>query len=171
MQILRGLTWQNIRGRGRALVVMLMTERASPKEVGQAVAIGVWMGTSPAMGLHGWLAVGLATLLKRNRGFAFLGSRVSFFMLMPWIVLGEIEAAHWLRTGTWAPIDRKHVVAEAGTYLLDWCLGWLVLGPIAAVLLGALSVPLWAWWQARKRRSATPDTQLPPPQPSSESPP
>lgn len=175
MQILRtiraNLSWRTLRTRARDLVRMLLRERATPKEVGQAVAIGVFMGSSPALGLHGWLAVGLATVCKRNRVFAFLGSRVSFFLLMPWIVLSEIEAAHWVRTGALAPIDRHHIVAEAGTYLLDWCLGWLLVGPIYSVVLGLAAVPLWAWWLERARKKAlSPGTPLPLPPPSSESP-
>lgn len=178
MQILRdfrqNLSWKTLRAKTRELVVLLLKERASPKEVGQAIAIGVWMGTSPAFGLHGWLAIGLATLLRKNRVFAWVGSRVSFFLLLPWIILSEIEAAHWVRTGELAPIDRHHIVQEAATYLLDFCLGWLVLGPVYAVVLGLLAVPVWAWWQrraARKQALATDDTQLPLPPPSSESPP
>lgn len=163
MQILRsflhGLSWRTLprtlRGRARELVARLLRERASPREVGQAVAIGVWMGTSPAFGLHGWLAIGLATLLKRNRVFAWVGSRVSFFLLLPWIVISEIEVAHWVRTRELAPIDRHHIARDAATYLLDFCLGWLVLGPIYAVTLGLLSVPLWAWWQRRAARKHT----------------
>ena len=177
MQILRtfrhNLSWRTLRAKTRELLVMLLKERASPKEVGQAIAIGVWVGTSPAFGLHGWLAIGLATLLKRNRVFALLGSRVSFFLLLPWIVISEIEAAHRVRTRTFAPIDRHHIAREASAYVLDFCLGWLVLGPIYAVALGLLSAPLWAWWQRRAARKEAlkpaAGTQLPLPPRSSES--
>lgn len=175
MQILStlraNLSWRALRSRSRELLRRLLQERASPKEVGQAVAIGVLMGTSPAIGLHGWLAIGLATVLRRNRLFAFVGSRVSFFLIMPWIVLAEIEVAHWLRTRTFAPIDHEHILAEAGAYLLDWCLGWVVIGPVSSVVLGLATVPLWAWWSTRVReREATNGTPLPLPPPSSESP-
>lgn len=176
MQILStlraNLSWRSVRSRFRELLHRLLHERATPREVGQAIAIGVFMGTSPALGLHGWLAIGMATICKRNRLFAFVGSRVSFFLIMPWIILAEIEIGHWLRTQTFAPVDRAHIVAEASGYLLDWCLGWLVLGPVSSVLLGLLSVPTWAWWSNRARRrglnEGTPPRSLPR---SSESPP
>lgn len=178
MQILStlraNLSWRALRERSRELVRRLLNERATPKEVGQAVAIGVFMGTSPALGLHGWLAIGMATLLRRNRLFAFVGSRVSFFLIMPWIVLAEIETAHWLRFRSFAPIEHEHILAEASTYVLDWCLGWLVVGPVSSVVLGLATVPLWAWWSARsgtrQAKELTPDTPLPLPPPSSGSP-
>lgn len=172
MQLLRTLRarlgGQTLRARARSLLTTLLRERATPREVGQAVGIGVLMGTSPAVGLHGWLAVGMATLCRRNRLFAFVGSRVSFFLLMPWIVLSEIEAAHYVRLGELAPIDHQHILAEASSYLLDWCLGWVLLGPIYSLVLGLAAVPLWAWYL--RRRALTPDTPLPLPPPSSESP-
>lgn len=173
MQLLRtirtNLSWRTLKTRGRELMLKLVRERATPREVGQAVAIGVLVGTSPALGLHGWLAIGLATLLRRNRLFAFVGSRVSFFLLLPWIVLSQIEVAHYLRVRSFAPIDRHHILAEASTYLLDWCLGWVLLGPLYALLLGLAAVPTWSWYQ--RRNQLLNDTPPPPPKPSSESPP
>ena len=73
---------------------------------------------------------------------------------------------------TFAPVDRAHIVAQASGYLLDWCLGWLVLGPVSCVLLGLLAVPTWAWWSARARRRGLTEGTPPRPLPrSSESPP
>lgn len=152
----------------RQKALELLRERAEPREVGQAIALGVWVGTSPAFGLHGWLAVGLATLLRRNRAFAFVGSRVSFFLLLPWILLSEVEIGRFLRTREWAPIDHRRIVEEAPHYLLDLCIGWAVLGPIYALCLGALAVPAWRAWRARQaQRSLNANTEPLPPPPSS----
>lgn len=137
---LRATTW---RGKLREIAARLLRERATPLEVGQAVAIGVWVGTSPAFGVHGWLALAMATALKKNRVFAFVGSRVSFFLLLPWIVISEIEVGSWLRTGRTLPLERDRIVAEATRYLGDLCLGWLVLGPIYALVLGGVAALVW----------------------------
>ena len=76
------------------------SERASPREIGWAVAIGAFAGCTPAIGFHGGLALALATLFKKNRLFAWLGSRISNMVFLPFIVIAEVQVAHYARTGT-----------------------------------------------------------------------
>lgn len=117
------------------------SERASPREIGWAVAVGVFAGCTPAFGLHGWLAVGFASVLRLNRLFAFLGSRISFFLVMPWITLAEIEVGHRLRTGEFADIalDRDHIFRAAGDLLLDLLIGTVPVGAALAAPIGFLA--------------------------------
>jgi uncharacterized protein (DUF2062 family) len=137
-------------------------ERAEPRAIGWAVAVGVFVGCTPALGLHGGIAVAAATLLRLNRLWAFLGSRVSAFFILPFITYAEVELAHILRTGAWVTLDREHVVDQAKELLLDWCIGTLPVGGALAVALG-----LAAYAVARRRASiraaATedPDTRAP----------
>jgi uncharacterized protein (DUF2062 family) len=140
---------RSLLARLKAIVHLARSERATPREIALAVAIGAFVGCSPAIGLHGWLAVGLATLLRKNRLFAFLGSRVSFFLTLPWIVLAEVQIAHRLRVGVWADLSPKTAVADAHLLLLDWVLGWIPVG----LALAALTAPLgYAWGKRRARR-------------------
>jgi uncharacterized protein (DUF2062 family) len=140
------------------------SERASPPQVGLAVAVGVFAGVTPAVGFHGWIAVGLATVLRLNRLFAFLGSRISNFVLLPWIVLAEIEIAHRWRTGAFLPMAPHDALAQGPQLLVDWALGTLPIGAALATTLGVL-----AYLVARRR--ATPRTLAPHPPRSSECPP
>jgi uncharacterized protein (DUF2062 family) len=144
--------------RGKLLLQQAHSERASPREIAIAVALGAFAGCSPAIGAHGWLAVGLATILRKNRLFAFFGSRVSFFLTLPWIVLLEIQLSHRLRTGAWAELSAETALAQAHLLLLDWCLGWIPVG----LFFAALTAPLgYAWGKRRERRAAA----APPPAP------
>ena len=68
-----------------------------PREVAWSVAVGVFCGCSPFIGLHMWMALGLATALRLNRLWAFVGSRVSSSILVAWIAFSEVELAHRLR--------------------------------------------------------------------------
>lgn len=139
--------WEKI---GR-LWTLAKSERASPREIGWAVFIGAFAGCTPALGAHGVLAMGLATLFRKSRLFAWLGSRISNMVFLPFIALAEVQVAHYARTGTFLTIDRQHVIAEAPSMLLDWCLGTI---PVGIAIGGALGSVAWAIAALRERRRA-----------------
>lgn len=133
-------------------------ERASPREIGWAVFIGAFAGCTPAIGFHGPLSLAMATLFKKNRLFAWLGSRISNMIFLPFIAIAEVQVSHRIRTGTWLEIDRHRAIEQAGSLLLDWCLGTI---PVGTAIGGVLGLFAYAWAVRR----------MPPesPQPSSES--
>ncbi len=145
------------------------SERASPREIGWAVALGAFIGCTPAVGLRPWIAVAAATVLKKNRLFAYLGSHTSNILFMPFITVAEVQLSHRLRTGEWATIDRRHITEQAPTLLLDWCLGTIPVGLAVALALGFLAYGLALRRDARRARLdalATPaptPTEAPPP--------
>jgi uncharacterized protein (DUF2062 family) len=120
----------------KLLWTLAKSERATPREIGWAVGIGAFVGCSPAFGLRPWLAIGIATLLKKNRLFCWLGSHTSFWLWAPFIVLAEVQLAHRIRTGSFVALDRDNVVDQAPHLLLDWCIGWLPVGGLIAIALG-----------------------------------
>jgi uncharacterized protein (DUF2062 family) len=140
-------------------------ERATPRGIGSAVAVGVFVGCSPFVGAHAGIAFVAATLLRVNRLWAVVGSRVSFFLVLPWIVFAEIQSAHRLRTGEWAHLLSTNAVAGAKDWLLDWCLGALLVGSALALALGGVAYAL-----AARRERLTPRTLAESPPPTSGSP-
>jgi len=124
--------------RFRTLWRLATTERATPRQVALAVGLGAFIGSTPVIGLHGWIAVGLATALRLNRLYAFLGSRVSSPFVLPFIVIAEIEIAHLVRCGELVALTRSNIFEEAKTLLLDWCLGTIPIGLAVGALTGAL---------------------------------
>jgi uncharacterized protein (DUF2062 family) len=144
-----GRLWQKL----KTLWRLAKSERASPREIGWAVAIGAFAGCTPAIGVHGPLAIALATLLKKNRLFAWLGSRISNIVILPFIAIAEVQVAHRVRTGEWVSIDRDHALDQAGALLLDWCLGTIPVGTTIGFALGLMS---WSFAHRRdRRRTAT----------------
>jgi uncharacterized protein len=135
----------------KRLWTLAKSERATPREIGWAVAIGAFAGCTPAVGFHGALAIGLATLLKKNRLFAWLGARISNMVFLPFIVIAEVQVAHYLRTGTFQTLDREHAIDQAGALLLDWFLGLIPVGGAIAAVMGIAS---WALALRRDRRKA-----------------
>lgn len=139
--------WQKI----KTLWALAKSERASPREIFWAVFIGAFAGCTPAIGVHGGLAVGLATLFRKNRLFAWLGSRISNMVFLPFIAYAEVQVAHRIREGTWVDmtLDREHALSQAGELLLDWCLGTIPVGAVLGFLTGMLG---YAWARRRDRR-------------------
>lgn len=137
-----GRLWEKI----KLLWRLAKSERGTPREIFWAVFVGVFAGCTPAVGVHGPLALGTATLLRKNRLFAWLGSRVSNIVLLPFIAIGEIQVSHRLRTGAWASLSLEHVLDEAPELLLDWCLGTIPVGCALGLVVGGAS-----WWLARRR--------------------
>jgi uncharacterized protein (DUF2062 family) len=133
----------------RQLWQLAKNERATPRQIGWAVAVGVFVGCTPAIGLHGGIAVTSATILRLNRLWAFIGSRTSAFFILPFITYAEVELAHRLRTGMWVTLDRKHVIDQAKELLLDWFVGTVPVGGCLAATLGFI-----AYWIARKRQAS-----------------
>jgi uncharacterized protein (DUF2062 family) len=146
--------------RARDLWRRALLEHATPRELALSVALGVFVGCTPFIGLHAGIALALATLLRLNRLWALIASRVSFFLTLPWIVLAEIQVAHHLRTGAWAALSTRDAVDHAREWLFDWWLGVVPVGTVLAVLFGALAYGVAA---VRRRRPS------PAPPPSSES--
>ena len=148
------------------------SERATPREIGWAVAIGAFAGCTPAIGFHGPLAMGLATLAEKNRLFAWLGSRISNMIFLPFIALAEVQLSYRLRTGAWLVVDREHILDQAPHLLLDWCIGMFPVGGAIGLVMGLGAYGV-AYRRDRKKQreelakaTATPPTrpsELPPP--------
>jgi uncharacterized protein (DUF2062 family) len=153
-------------GRAVALWHRAKNEYATPREIGVAFAMGAFVSCTPLIGFHVWIALGLATVFRLNRLFAFLGSRVGNSLILAWVVLAEIEIAHRLRTGAFIPLTARDALAQGPSLLLDWCLGTIPVGAAVALVVGALAYAVARLRDARVRRR----TLAEPPAPSSESP-
>jgi uncharacterized protein len=135
--------WRRIRD----LWTRAKREHSTPSEVGWSVAVGVFCGCSPFVGLHMWMALGLATALRLNRLWAFLGSRISSSVILAWLAFSEIQLAHRLRTGEWMPMKPADVLVQGWQLFGDWLVGAMLVGAVLATLLGALAYRLARRWR------------------------
>ena len=133
------------------------SERASPREIGWAVFWGAFAGCTPAVGFHGPLALAVATAMRKNRLWAWIGSRISNMLILPFIAIAEIQVAHRLRTGEAVSLRYEDALRRAPELLLDWCLGTI---PVGAVIGAGAGLLAWAWAERRRRR--TPPEEPPP---------
>jgi uncharacterized protein (DUF2062 family) len=149
----------------RGIWIAALNEHATPRELAASVALGVFLGCTPLIGFHGWLGVGFATLLRLNRLWALIGTRISMLLFLPWIILAEVQTSHRLRTGEWAPLSARNAVENAREWLLDWCLGTIPVGVFLAVALGGLAYGLARARDVRRSRlarSLAPSSESPP---------
>ena len=154
-----------VRSRALGLWRTLKNEHSTPKDVAWAVGIGVYAGCTPAVGFHGWVAVGLAALCRKNKLWAWVGSRISNIFFLPWIILAEIQIAHRVRAGRWLALSVDEVRAAGPAMLLDWLLGSVAVGLTLGLVLGLATYAFTTWRGSIKRGKLAP-----PPPPSSESP-
>jgi hypothetical protein len=159
--------------RTRDLWARAKREHSTPREVGWSVAIGVFCGCTPFIGLHMWMALGLATALRLNRLWAFLGSRISTNVVLAWIAFSEIELAHRARTGEWMPMTPADVLVHGWQLFGDWLFGAAFVGLVLGALLGLLAYVLARRWRPEEAppSTVTPHTLEEPRPPSSGSPP
>jgi hypothetical protein len=158
--------WTRFWKRTRDLWERAKREHSTPREVGWSVAVGVFCGCSPFIGLHMWIAIALATLFRLNRLWAFVGSRISTNVLLAWIAFSEVELSHRLRTGAWLALGPRRVVDQVLQHGLawelfgDWLLGSLLVGSVLAAVLGFSAFRAARRWQRLRLRR--PGGPLPP---------
>jgi uncharacterized protein len=153
--------------RARRLWDRARREHSTPREIAFAVSVGVFAGCMPFLGFRGGIAVGLATLLRLNRLWAFAGSRLLILPLFVGIGFCEIESGHRLRTGAWAALSTADVAARGSELLTDWLIGTPAVGGGVAALAGIVTYAAARRW----RWGVTPGTRGGSRPSSSESPP
>jgi uncharacterized protein (DUF2062 family) len=130
----------------RDLFRRALREHSSPRGIGLSVAVGVFAGCSP-WGFHGILALAVATILRLNRLWAFLASRIAIFPVYLAIAFCEIEVGHLLRTGEFARLAPSEAFAHRYELFPALMLGTLVVGCVLAAVAGAAAYAGAAMWQ------------------------
>jgi uncharacterized protein (DUF2062 family) len=123
----------------------LLTEAATPRELGWAAALGVFVGTSPLIGIHTLAILIAAALLRLNRVAAVTASQLCMPPLVPALC---IEMGYCFRFGHFLTLKSVHTLRESSFLdlgymglerLWDWLLGFLTVGPALALLVGGLT--------------------------------
>ena len=152
--------WRGLLDRARELLVRAKDEHSSPPEVGFSVAVGVFSACTPLLGFHMWIALALATVLRLNRLWAFLGSRISIVPVYVWISFCEIELGHRLRTDAWVRMSARDALSHGKELSLDWAIGTGLLGCALAAICGLAAYVCARGWS--KSRVATVPLELAP---------
>jgi len=136
--------------RAKTLLKRALSERATPRGLALSVGLGVLLGTSPLLGLHALIAAALATAFRLNRALAVLGTNISFGPLMALQVAGEVIVGSRLLGQELPPITASNALDVAKGALGAWWVGYAVVGPSLAGLVGGLVYALARRREARE---------------------
>jgi uncharacterized protein (DUF2062 family) len=123
----------------------LIGSNASNRQLAAAMALGALVAPTPVLGLHTWMAIGLALLCRLNPLAAFVGSNLSNpLTVAPLVWLDILIGARLL--GRHAPSwpGREHVWGQLASLYLEAWIGSLALGAALALLVyvaAALALP------------------------------
>lgn len=150
-----------IRAALRDLGHRLLHEHAAPFRLGVAVGVGVVVGCSPFFGLHIWIGLGLAWVLRLNKAAVVLGSHVSFPPLTPFVAFACVQVGARLVHGRWltlAVVDFAPVRLPSllRTFLVDWLVGGLVVGAGLALPAFLVTFAVARRWRSARARKADP---------------
>jgi hypothetical protein len=128
--------------------------RGAPDEIAKGVALGIFIGMTPTMGLQMPLAILFAYLLRENRLAAALGVWVTNPLTAPFIYALEYETGRLLlglgRVGFPDELSLAALASLGMKVLAPLCLGSLVYGTLCAALAYALTlwlIPMVRTWR------------------------
>jgi predicted LPLAT superfamily acyltransferase/uncharacterized protein (DUF2062 family) len=138
------------------VVVSLLKTHRSPRSLGLAVGLGVFIGTSPFFGFHFLIAGAFAFLFRLNAAAVFLGTQISFPPIAPFLVLASVFTGNRILSalGISAPLTAfpgnlgKEVLETALHHFGQWFFGALVVGSALGVGIGLLT-----YFAAKRMRS------------------
>ena len=128
-------------------------------EVSAALAVGVFIANLPAYGLQTILSLYTARKLHLQPVAVVAGSHVSIPPLAPFLVAGAIGVGHLILHGSWPGLTLLHGgwPRLAGSILLDWLVGGVVLGVVMAIgtFIAAQTAFRFTDLLKRRRRSSS----------------
>ena len=128
----------------RSIKIML-TDRATPKELAFAVSLGVFLGSVPLIACQMLTILVVAAFLRLNRVVAIAASQICMPPVVPAIC---IEVGHFMRYGSFLTLNGIHSLHGASFLelgymgllcLWDWFLGSLLIGPVLSLVFGSIT--------------------------------
>ena len=135
-------------GRGKELfaemVFRMRTDGATPARQAAALAVGVFIGCTPLFGLHLGICLVAARLFRLNVVTMYIGAQISHPIIAVPLYFSELQAGSLLRRGAFYALSMAEFRALPWhQFLLDLCLGSLVVGAALGVAFGFAALPVF----------------------------
>lgn len=129
--------------RARRSIAKIAEANASPTKLFVACVIGAILGSTPFFGLHFFLCVGAAALLRLNPVAVYGAANISIPPIAPFLAFACIDVGHRVLRGRGAPLSieaLRHVDPWklAGDIFFSWLIGAVVVGGAIGIVLGAI---------------------------------
>lgn len=118
--------------------VELRGSRVTPLRGAVSVALGLWVGSIPAFGLHTPIVLALCLWLRLDGLLAWVASNVSNPAFAPFLLYGEVQMGAYVLTG--APLDHFDVQAARDTGVSGVILYAFAGSPFVATGIAALGL-------------------------------
>lgn len=116
---------------------MLIMEQATPEGLALSAAVGMFLAVLPLLFVHSLVIFYVAMRLNLNKIVAL---NVQHLAVPPFIPALCIEVGYYLRHGEWlTDLSFKTVFEQFSSRLFEWFLGSLIIAPLSAVLIGAVT--------------------------------
>ncbi len=126
------------------IVKELLTSQHRPSKLALAGASGVFLGTLPLIACHTLAIIYVASMLRLNKIMAIATSQICMPPVVPALC---IEIGYYLRFGKFLTFQNASSLTDTSfkelgymglERILEWFLGSLVLGPLLALVTGAV---------------------------------
>ena len=118
----------------------LLRENTSPTQLALAAAMGVFLGTLPLIACHTVVIILASTYFRLNKVAALASSQLCMPPVVPALC---IEIGYLMRHGRFlTEISLETLGYQALERLYEWLIGSLVLAPLLAGLIGAVTLVL-----------------------------
>ncbi len=116
---------------------LLLRESLSPRDMALSSMLGVFLGTLPLIACHSVTIFFVATRLRLNRLVAL---SVSNICMPPFVPGLAVAVGYYMRHGTYlTEFNMQTLGYEAPQRLLEYLIGSLIIGPILALIVGAIA--------------------------------
>jgi uncharacterized protein (DUF2062 family) len=132
----RKLDLSLLRHPGTVLRVLLQ-ENATPEGLAWSAAVGLFLAVLPILFAHSLVILYVAVRLNLNKVVAL---NVQHLAMPPFVPALCIEVGYYMRHGKWlTDLSFATVFAQFSARLYEWFLGSLVIAPLLALLIGAVT--------------------------------
>ncbi len=109
------------------IAASLFRQNLSPVKSSLALALGVWVGTTPFFGFHTPIVILLSLICPLNLGLLWAGTQISMPPLAPFLTVGSIKLGRLVLKSE-VPVNFPIELSEAKLFFSQWLSGALVLG-------------------------------------------
>jgi len=125
-----------LRHPGKALR-MLLQENATPEGLAWSAAVGMFLAVLPILFAHSLVILYVAVRLNLNKVVAL---NVQHLAMPPFVPALCIEVGYYMRHGRWlTDLSFATIFTQFSARFYEWFLGSLVIAPLLAVLIGAIT--------------------------------
>jgi uncharacterized protein (DUF2062 family) len=137
------MPWARVRKRIHELWLKLLAEHAAPSRLAAAVFVGCVVGTSPFLGLHFFICLFFAFVLRLNKVVVYAAANISIPPIAPLLAFASAQLGERLLYGRWlsfasAEFRARPLSSIAQEFFLTWLVGGLVLGMMIGAVCGAI---------------------------------